>query len=635
MNDIQRFELLERAKWICATADPHEDEYYLYEADFESGEESGELLIVGDSDAIVYLNNELVFFGLSPSYPDNLIADKKKVRLNKGVNHARIETYYCGATCFSSYCRGDSKIKFLIYTNDGEIILKSDEKISSCLHPNYISHQKKKISPQLGYSYCFDSNKKEIVFHNSYLVNSSSKVRFRINEKIELKDRLVYSLVKLGNGHYLIDFKKEVVGYLDLEFASPIDQKILIAYAEHKESDSIVYKIDNRDFSFEYVASKGENKFLGLFKRLGLRYLEIYCKEDIDISYFGIREVRYPFAKKKYEISDPLVKKIYDTCVYTLECCYHEHYEDCPWREQCLYSLDSYNQALAGSVCFTNTEQLKSSLLLMGEDYREDHLLSICSPSNLNLTIPSFSLYYFLSVEFYYNLTKDKETLAMVYPKLKDIMDAFFKQYKDGLIYTFDHDGIWNFYEWESGLDGGLMQKQNRVADIIINGLFNLALISFSNIEHILGIDSDYKNILEENKEACRKEFFKNGFFKMSKTDERCSNYGNALSILAGYASKDEAKIIARELTNPDSNFIKSSLSSKGLLYDALLKVDSSYSGFILSDIKRIYGKMLDEGASTFYETELGYKDFDNAGSLCHGWSSLPIYYFYKFGLLK
>lgn len=635
MNDIQRFELLDRAKWICATADSHEDEYYLCEADFISSENDGELLIVGDSDAIVYLNDELVFFGLSPSYPDNLIADKKKVRLNKGNNHIKIETYYCGATCFSSYCRGDSKIKFLIFTNDGEVILKSDEKIFSCFHPNYVSHQKKKISPQLGYSYCFDSTKNKIQFHASYLVNSICNVRFRTNKKIELKDRLGYSLVKLGKGHYLIDFKKEVVGYLDLDFISPIDQKILITYAEHKESESIVYKIDNRDFSFEYIASKGNNKFLGLFKRLGLRYLEIYCKEDIDISYFGIREVRYPFVEKKYKISDPLVKKIYDTCVYTLECCYHEHYEDCPWREQCLYSLDSYNQALAGSVCFANTEQLQSSLILMSEDYRGDCLLSICSPSNLNLTMPSFSLYYFLSVEFYYNLTKDIETLKLVYHKLKDIMGAFFKQYKDGLIYTFDHEGIWNFYEWEAGLDGGLMQKQNRVADIIINGLFNLALKSFSNIEHTLGMNSDYKNILEENTKACRKEFLRNGFFKMSKKDERCSNYGNALAILAGYASKDEAMIIAKELANQNSNLIKSSLSSKGLLYDALLKVDLSYSDFIISDIKRIYGKMLDEGASTFYETELGYKDFDNAGSLCHGWSSLPIHYFHKFGLLK
>jgi hypothetical protein len=39
---------------------------------------------------------------------------------------------------------------------------------------------------------------------------------------------------------------------------------------------------------------------------------------------------------------------------------------------------------------------------------------------------------------------------------------------------------------------------------------------------------------------------------------------------------------------------------------------------------------MLDNGATSFYETEEGADAFDKAGSLCHGWSSIPIYYFNK-----
>lgn len=635
MDDIEKLGLLEKADWICETSSPTEDEYYLYKASFDSVVEDAELLIAGDSDAIIYLNDELVYFGISPSYPEHLIGDKKSIKLNKGHNDIRIEMYYFGSNDFSSYCKGDSKLKFVITSNDSKIILKSDESISSCKHPNYISHLKKRITPQLGYSYCFDANGKENEFHKSYVVKSNSEIEFRLNKKIELKKRLQGSVTRLGKGHYLIDFNKEVVGYLDLDFVSNIKQKILIAYAEHKEKESIVYQIEGRDFSFEYIAKEGENKFLGLFKRLGLRYLEVFAEDDIEISYFGIREVKYPFIKKEYKIDDPLVKKIYDTCVYTLECCYHEHYEDCPWREQCLYAMDSLNQAVAGFVCFTNVEQLKSSLILISQDYREDHLLSICSPSKSYLTIPSFSLYYFFAVDLYYQHTKDKEALKRIYPKLKDLMNTFFKQYENGLIYTFNHPGTWNFYEWQDGLEGGLMQKQYRVADVIINGLFVKALRSFERIEHALGINNDYSSIYLENKEAARKEFLQEGFFKMSKDDSRCSQYGNALAILVGYATKEEAINLAKELTNPDTKFIKSTLSSKPLLYDALLEVNSSYSSFVLGDIKRVYGKMLEEGATTFYETELGYKDFNNAGSLCHGWASQPICYFNRLGLLK
>ena len=35
---------------------------------------------------------------------------------------------------------------------------------------------------------------------------------------------------------------------------------------------------------------------------------------------------------------------------------------------------------------------------------------------------------------------------------------------------------------------------------------------------------------------------------------------------------------------------------------------------------------MLFQGAATFWETDKGLRDFDGAGSLCHGWSGIPIY---------
>jgi hypothetical protein len=48
-----------------------------------------------------------------------------------------------------------------------------------------------------------------------------------------------------------------------------------------------------------------------------------------------------------------------------------------------------------------------------------------------------------------------------------------------------------------------------------------------------------------------------------------------------------------------------------------------------LEDIDRRWGKMLEAGATTFWETEDGYKAFNGAGSLCHGWSAIPVYYYH------
>ena len=65
-------------------------------------------------------------------------------------------------------------------------------------------------------------------------------------------------------------------------------------------------------------------------------------------------------------------------------------------------------------------------------------------------------------------------------------------------------------------------------------------------------------------------------------------------------------------------------------LYDALLTVDrKKYGEYVLSDIQRIYSPMLKTGNNTVWETELGAADFDDAGSLCHGWSAIPVYYYH------
>ena len=67
-------------------------------------------------------------------------------------------------------------------------------------------------------------------------------------------------------------------------------------------------------------------------------------------------------------------------------------------------------------------------------------------------------------------------------------------------------------------------------------------------------------------------------------------------------------------------------------LYDALLAVNDNYKDWILQDIRKKYGYMLEQGATTFWETEKGWQDFDNAGSLYHGWYAMPIYYLRKLG---
>ena len=74
----------------------------------------------------------------------------------------------------------------------------------------------------------------------------------------------------------------------------------------------------------------------------------------------------------------------------------------------------------------------------------------------------------------------------------------------------------------------------------------------------------------------------------------------------------------------------EASLSMQCFVYDALLATDKErYAPYVLSDIERIYTPMLEAGNNTVWETTVGASDFDNAGSLCHGWSAMPVYYYH------
>ena len=61
--------------------------------------------------------------------------------------------------------------------------------------------------------------------------------------------------------------------------------------------------------------------------------------------------------------------------------------------------------------------------------------------------------------------------------------------------------------------------------------------------------------------------------------------------------------------------------------YDALLFIDENYREIIIDDIRKKYKKMLDNNSTSVWEVLSGAKAFDNAGSLCHGWSATPILY--------
>ena len=95
-----------------------------------------------------------------------------------------------------------------------------------------------------------------------------------------------------------------------------------------------------------------------------------------------------------------------------------------------------------------------------------------------------------------------------------------------------------------------------------------------------------------------------------------CATYANESTVLSALAEK---KLIS--VTLPNAIF----------RYEALLRRADRYARMVFDEIAEVWGGMLFEGATSFYELAADKDTFDGALSLCHGWSAIPAYLYFAY----
>ncbi len=524
-------------------------------------------------------------------------------------------------------------------TIDGSVVLASSEKSLSRVSRAYKNGLQKKITSQLGFSFEYDANYEDNWlcgetngFSKSAVIPNEFMYYKRPTHRLSVCGLFKGSVLKTEN-RYLVDLGKETVGLFSFKFVTAKAQKINVSYGELLENGRVKRVIQDRDFSFTYIAKSGINEYTNYMLRLACRYIEIESEYPIDIEYAGLLPQVYPVRERQINLSHELDRKIYDTCVNTLKLCMMEHYVDCPWREQCLYTFDSRNQMLSGCAAFEggNFEYARANLLLMSKDVRPDGLLSICFPCGIDLTIPSFSLWYYVAVNEYMKFSKDFSLGEEVFDKLTSVMNVFVCNMKNGLICRFNGDAYWNFYDWGVHKDY-IHTRPDDEPDFLMNSIAVMALNAYAEICASLGKENSFAGLSEAIAENAGKHFYdeKNKLFYISTPEEKPTEFANSLAVVSGIANGEQAKYICEKLASEE--LFPSSLSTKPFKFDALLMTGkNSYKTNVVEEIRRMFKLMLDSGSTTVWETEMGDKDFENAGSLCHGWSAFPVYYYRLF----
>ncbi|MBR3928767.1 MAG: hypothetical protein IKJ65_07185 [Clostridia bacterium] len=679
--------MFQNAKPIWLNAPVQVNTYALFKGEFAYKGGDIRLLIAADSHYAIYVNGEYVYSAQFADDEGRRVYDI--VDLSEYVQNGNNDLViggYCTLTDSSVYKAGKPYVIFEIFEN-GKSVYSSSERVLSSVNSVYKMGDAPLITGQMGYTFHMDLTKKEASFAPSKETGDEYSFIPRPIKNCVMKERKFSRLISQGvfmdaykagepigqriqkaflsyreiaeitdeagafrkgenDGVYLIyDLGEEETGLMDIEIEVSEDCEILVGWGEHLDDMRVRAYVGTRNFISVMKAKKGKNHFFHPYRRLGLRYLQlhIYAKKAF-VSYAGVRPVHYPVPEKAdLQLKDALHQMIYDTCKRTLLLCMHEHYEDCPWREQALYAMDSRNQMLAGYYVFGEYDFAKASLETLARTLRSDNLLELCAPARVAVNIPTFSMMYVVALWEYMLYSGDREFVKRMLPTAETIVESAIARIREnGLAPRYGGEDKWNFYEWSDNLDGHdsffKTTDENRF-DAPMNAFLALSVSRLSMIYRALSKDAEagrMEKIADQLRRAIHKNFFsekKGCFYSFMDLKGRLScldELTQAICIYAGACPEKNMKKALSRLTN--GTMVPVTLAYSIFKYESLLKYSKKYGSWVRNDIEMQWGSMLTRGGTTFFETIKAGDDFDRAGSLCHGWSAVPAYLYFAYG---
>jgi alpha-L-rhamnosidase len=438
------------------------------------------------------------------------------------------------------------------------------------------------------------------------------------------------NVVKLGEGHYVIDFGQELTGQFEMKANGVPGQQIELRCGEELLEDSLTVRYDMR-CNCRYIETwtlSGHEDTLEHYEYKAFRYVEVIGPPDVIDQGSFIAIVRhYPLDENacRFESADHLLKQIWQISERGVQLCAQENYVDCPSREK--------GQYLGDNTIMGHTHMYISGDLRLFKKAIRDFALtaSICpgllavAPGNFMQEIADFSLQWPMQLLLYYQHSGDEAFLKEMYPVAEGVL-SYFRGYsrEDGLLENVKDK--WNLVDWPDNLrDGYDFPLTRPVSDgchNVINAFYYGCIQTVQAIRDILSVP--YEDELPALKQSFMAAFYRPdaSLFADSNVTDHCSLHANILPLLFQIVPKDSAASIVSLIREKRlscgvyvSYFLLKALAAHGeteLIYE-LIKCEDD----------RSWANMVKEGATSCFEA--WGKDQKWNTSLCHGWASAPI----------
>ncbi|MDD5727664.1 MAG: family 78 glycoside hydrolase catalytic domain [Victivallales bacterium] len=680
-------ELFTESTWIWTSPeDCGKDIYRRFRKDFQVFPEQISpacIAVAADTACEIYLNGKRIPLSLFSDFPDRKTYSVCAVAeyLHSGSNHVEILVHFSGED-FSTSIAGKPGLKILIEAG-GTTLVKSDSSWECASDPAYFSGLCVKRSLQVGYTFGYDA-RNEDAFTWAKVVELPADNKFYpelpakrplplLNEKAPVAGKIIQcgylqrkqesesfaiscmkdwlrSVLPLrffpvsgetilpdlpadANGWYLIfDLGKERTGYLSLKLNACAGTVIDIAHGEHLQDGRVRAAVGDRNFADRYICRKGMNDFTYTLLRIGARYLELHITgtvKPVKIDFTGIIPVEFPLPETEtFSAPDGELMRLHATALHTMKLCMHEHYEDCPWREQALYAYDSRNQALFGYYAWGNYDFARTSLELLGQSLRSDGLLELCAPATVPITIPIFSFTWITALREYVLYSGNIDFFIREEAIVNAVLGAALKiPGGNGLFNPPEGNHIWNFYEWTEMLDG-------RNCDDFPQALYNLYLVeALNSAAELSGYAepvqaSEWGKISEELGITVEKYFRhekKVSYTQLSphefpeqKLCEHVQALMLCLKLVPDFRKNDIIDSLYGELP------IQATFSAYPYLIKALMEGNAESRRLAEQHWRDDFIPMLYSGYTTLWESSI--PSATGGWSMCHAWSAVSVF---------
>ena len=487
-----------------------------------------------------------------------------------------------------------------------------------------------------------------------------------------------------GDVHLVLDFGRETIGYFEFDLDAPAATILDGSGFEGIDDGGIFWTMNTRN-SFRYVCREGRQVFRS-HERRGFRYLSLTLRSfdrPLRIRHISNYMATYPVAQVgHFACSDETLTKIWEVGAYTVRLCMLDTYVDCPTYEQVYWVGDARNSALVNAVAFGAYDLTDRCVRLTGQSlspelrrvkppYLEElrtHLPTSHVVSGWFDEIPMWNFLWVWQAWEAYTATGDRAALAGYYVDVREslVRAESFLSARD----LFDIPEVWNLVDWAA-------QDLERDGEVIANTVLMAQALDCAALMaeelrkpdevaahrglaarlraavNLYGWSEEYQGYVDTVRDETGYATFKArreaaGIpvepYAEYRKKIRISEPTNTLALLCNSVPPERTDAVMRlVLAAKQGKFIGSSpwmarfgkteeivpVGSPWFLFFTLEALfQAGYSDDALQLLREQWNRMLEKGATTFWETFPGHIGGGHwSRSLCHGWSAAPAYF--------